>query len=139
MVQQVFQGDEGRISEIEEPDGIILVRTTGVSGKLLRTRISRLKLSQDEQYDPSAAIQTIENSADMRLAMHQSNWRLAATLGGLESMPSSGRPHLAPIRDNITVDEALDNLLQTFGGIAVYAECVRPNGEQLFRISLYGE
>jgi hypothetical protein len=46
-----------------------------------------------------------------------------------------GAPHLPPLMTNVTVDDALDSVAQTFKGIVLYGACTQPDGKELFDIN----
>jgi hypothetical protein len=109
----------------------------GTVGKILNAKISLLPLDRNEQYDPNQAIDAILNSADVRLAMSKLNARPALASGHLGSIPWKGQPHLQSAIKSATVGQSLDRILYLFGGLIVYSECTRPDGEQLFSIAHY--
>jgi hypothetical protein len=105
-VQEMFQDDKD-ISVTEEPLGIIRVKGSGLSGEILQTKISSLRLKQDAQYDPAAAIRLLLSTKEMQSTMRQWGTRPAITMGGLERMPSKGMPHLDQSMENVTLDQAM--------------------------------
>jgi hypothetical protein len=132
-------GDNKDVSVTEQPPGIVRIRLPGVSGEILHTRISRLSLNRDEQYDPNQAVSAVLNAEEVESAMRRLNTNQAlAVIVRQVRVPSKGAPHLGPFLKNVTVGEALAEILRTFRGVVVYDECTRPNGEGLFDINFYG-
>jgi len=46
--------------------------------------------------------------------------------------PREGLPHLPPVIRNLTLDEALDLLATTFGGLVISEQCVSSDGTGYF-------
>jgi hypothetical protein len=49
--------------------------------------------------------------------------------------PATGLPHLPKSLENVTMDEALDRVAQTFGVLISYGECVSGSGTRLCSIN----
>jgi hypothetical protein len=132
-IQQMFKGNSN-ISITEGPNGIIQIKDSGVSDGILKTEITALALPQDDRYDPDAAIRSVLSSKEVQLAMRSLDARPVISMGGLENMPSEGAPHLESEFRAVTVDQALDKILQEFPGVVEYKECTQPTGGHLFDI-----
>jgi len=82
------------------------------------------------QYNPVLAVSAIENTQEVKAAMHRLGVRPVQTLAAqLLIQPAPGLPHLRSSIKDITVDQALDLIAETFNGIVVYGAC-----GDLFRI-----
>ena len=123
---------------VEDSAGVVNVRIGAVDSVILRTRVASLRLTANQQYDPSEAIWALENSPDVQIEMRKRNARIAPMQGGLESMPAEGEPHLASTVQNLTVDEVLDQTARTFSGTVVWGECRQSNGQTLISITFVG-
>jgi hypothetical protein len=135
-VKEILRGDRD-ITVNEDQYGIIRINGAGISDEILKTKIVRLTLNRDEQYDPEEAIRAILSANEVQIAMRNLNTRRALTSLGLEIIPSKGLPHLKSPLENLTVDDALDRVLRKFPGLIEYTECSRPNGKHLFNFTFY--
>jgi hypothetical protein len=91
---------------------------------LLQTRIHSIKLDPGERYTPSLAVLKITASKEFESAMHELNLGRPQTLFSIGvNQPEKGVPHLPPAIRDMTLGEALDTVLKTFGGIILYPTC----------------
>lgn len=133
-VREIFRGDAG-VVVTTSPSGMIRISIGDVPGGILRARIGYLALGKLGPYIPSWTIYRIEKSADVKAAMRRLHARPAPFSPGLVSLRGGqGAPHLPSALRNITVEKALDLTARTFKGIVIYGACVRPNGQQMFRL-----
>lgn len=58
----------------------------------------------------------------------------AHVIDHLVSGPAEGAPHLPPLMQSVTVDDALNSVARTFEGIVLYGTCSQPDGKELFKI-----
>lgn len=127
-IRSVFIGSQDLVTVTEPETGVIKIRIGSVSGSILRTRISKLDLDLISQYNAQFAIFAIEKAPEIRKAMSTLNLRIPARLNNiLMSTPDATRPHLPAHLSDLTMDEALDLVAKTWGGIVVYGECGRPD------------
>lgn len=122
-VLHIFRGQQN-IAVTETPPGIIRIRVGRVSDAVLQTRISSITFSSIEQYNPSMAISALESSEDVHAAMNKLGIHVASRVTNLGiALPANGLPHLPGSLTNITMDQALDLIAQTFGGVVIYSDC----------------
>lgn len=122
-VREIFQGDKN-VEVEEKPSGIIRIRIGKVPEEILQTPISRITLDSTQQYNPGNAIGAIRSSEEVRAAMqrlgiHHAHW---VTNRGVAE-PAPGLPHLSDSLTSLTMEQALDQVAQTFRGIVVYGTC----------------
>ena len=111
------------------PHGTVQVRVGAVSTTILRTRISVLKLTPLEQYNPNLAVEAIERTKEVTSAMQRRGLRFPLMLVDMIlQKPREDLPHLPSLIRDATVDEALDSVAVTFSGIVLYDECRQPRG-----------
>jgi hypothetical protein len=124
-VQEMFREDKNVTIE-EKPEGIVRVRIGGPNEELLQTRIANITFNSEEQYNSEWAIRAIKSTKEVAATIHN----LGITgdsrpVTWLETAPDERLPHLPDSIKNVTMDEALDRVAQTFGGMVVYGTCVK--------------
>jgi hypothetical protein len=102
---------------------------------ILETKITRVELSHEQQYDPDQAIGALLRSKDIisateRLHTHH----VLAFEDRASGYPPERAAHLPSSMNEVTLDQALGAVASTFGGIVVYGACVEP---RLFDIEFY--
>ena len=122
-VREIFQ-DNPNIEVEERPSGIIRIKIGKVFNTILQTNISLIAVPPEGVYDSHSAITAIEMSKEVRAATSKLDLRLNNGMfdGGI-TPPGEGRPHLSSPMTNLTMDEALDIVAQTFKEIIVYGAC----------------
>jgi hypothetical protein len=134
-VREIFQNDKD-VTVSEKPSGTITIKVGDVSPEILETKISLLTLDRTEQYSPGDAITAIEKTKEVEASMRRFRFRPTLNLGGQVVQSAEGLPHLPPSMKNVTVDQALGSIAETFRGIVVYGVCAQPNGTRLLYIDL---
>jgi len=133
-VQQIFREDP---NVIVSRDSSELPRITigNPSTAILETKIDALHFDESEQYTPLSVIDKIPTVPQVRNAERSLNvypfWIIDHILGG----PAPGEPHLPNVLRNVTVDQTLDEVARTFGGIVIYGVCSQPGSKQMFRLN----
>ena len=103
-----------------------------VNHRLLTTRIHKLSLDPDQQYNSRDAIWAIEEAKEVQARMRELGLsRPPVVFSGPMAVPAPELPHLPELITDATMDEALDRVAQTFGGLVTYGECVSSKGEHL--------
>ena len=118
----------------EDRSGMIRVTIGQPVSALLQTRIRSLTLKLHQQYNAMLAIFAILNSKDVGAAMHQLEFdQPNIVFGGGIALPEKGvrLPHLPPSMNDLTMDQALDAVARTFGGIVIYETCAEQSGKRL--------
>ncbi len=129
-------GHDKNVVVTQEDSRIIRIEMGRVPTAILRTRIAVLALNPKEQYDPWLAIKAIEHSDEVRTAMKTLRVELPS-FDDSKSFPCrSGdeSPRLPSSMNNVTVDEALDVIAETFKGIVLYGACKQADGSNEFDI-----
>lgn len=125
-VRQLFKHDD-KVVVKRGARGLIRIRIGNVSAALLRTKISTLKLNALQQYNPYDALGAIELTSEFESAVEKLRlYNLPVVVGGLVFEPEPDLPHLPSVMKDVTIDQVLDAIAKTFGGIVVYGECVSP-------------
>lgn len=137
-VRKMFRGDKD-VTVTETRMGTVTVTIGKVSGEILRTEIPLLRLNQSARYNPGGpggAIDTIESAAVVKAAAHELGIHQEPYFYiGLMEPALKTLPHLPPQMTNLTMDQALDSIANTFPGVVVYGECTRPDGGVLIDIN----
>jgi hypothetical protein len=109
---------------VRKSDGIIQIRLGKAPDAILRTRIRRLNLNPFAQFNPSEAINAIDNSPEVRSALEELH---VVTPERIYSMiltePAEGLPHLPAEISNVTMDQALNMIARTWSGVVLYGAC----------------
>jgi hypothetical protein len=120
--------DEKNISVEENDSGVIRVRIGRASGAILHVRIPRLTLTPEEQYNAWAAIWAVQNSSEVRSAMHDLHIRTPIHMVNMILVrPAEGLPHLSDVITDATVDQVLDMIVKTFHGTILFETCGPPD------------
>jgi hypothetical protein len=126
-VRDVFRSEkDARVSE--GPDGIIRIVIGQLPVTILETKISTVNFDQQQQYSANLALWRIEDNKEVggairKLGIRRDGVPLRTTLG---TEPAEGVPHLSASMVNLTLDQALDSVAKTFGGIVLYGVCTEP-------------
>lgn len=113
--------------------GHIRILVGHVSDELLKTKINVVSFKPIERYNVREAIipiiQTKEVQAKLRtLGVEQP----LTALGGVMQEPIPHLPHLPASMKNVTMEEALDRVAQTFAGLIIYGQWTSADGTRLF-------
>jgi hypothetical protein len=138
-VRQIFRGDPN-VTVMQDQSGMLRITVGTVSKAALQTSLGTLTLNSGEQYTPPSAVLSIAIKADMYAKKHRLPFGLATTvIDILVGGPVAGAPHLPPVMQNVTADEALDFVAGTFKGIVLYGSCKQSDGKGLFKLNyIYG-
>jgi hypothetical protein len=134
-IQGIFR-KERQVSVTEGPSGIYRISVGNVNYELLKTKIQVLEFTPRERYNVRDAISAIERTREVerkKRELRLENPPIVVTGRVLE--PAAGLPHLPISLRNVTMDEALDRVGQTFGELIIYGECVSGSGRRLFNIN----
>lgn len=134
-VRAIFRNE--KTTKVEErPSGIIAITIGEVPDAMLQTRLSPLKLTPIQQYNAFEAIEAIEGTDEVQVAMRTLGLHLQILFHGELLVPpgAKGYPHLPASISSVTLDEALDSIAIKFKSIVAYGVCTAANGEDTFRI-----
>lgn len=135
-VQQIFRNDP-QVTVTQDRSGMLRITIGSVSTPSLQTKIPALTLSSASQYTPMSAVVAISNALQTYAVDHLE--RASIIIDIIVRAPEKGAPHLPPLMQNLTVDDALDSVARTFKGIVLYGACTQPDGKKLFDINyIYG-
>lgn len=108
---------------IQKP-GLISMRLGNVPDEILRTRISHLEFTSDEQFTDSLAIMAINRNPDVQAASKRLGYSLPiADVSILPVSARAGLPHLPQSFSGVTFDQVLNEVAKTFGGIVFFGAC----------------
>jgi hypothetical protein len=130
-IQDMFRSSEHTIVT-EDKSGLIRIKLGTVSGEILKTRISTLKLDPKSQYNDMVAIGRIKGTREVKYRESELNMRSPKRpYNYITIQPADGLPHVPAIMTNITMEAALDVVALTFKGIVLYGECPRGDVYQI--------
>lgn len=113
------------------PSGITRITVGDVSTAILQTKISRLALSKYGQYTALSAVEELLRAQELLNAELRTHVRLRNHL--IDHLVGWGSgPHLPPLLRDVTIDQALDAIAQTFNGIVLYGNCKMPDASRSF-------
>jgi hypothetical protein len=138
-VRQIFR-DDPNVTAMQDRSGMLRITIGSVSNALLQARIPSLTLDPIEQYNALSALDKITMTAGTYAKEHGLPFGVAPyVIDHIVSGPVKGAPHLPGMMQNMALDEQLDAVARTFGGIVTYGVCVQPDGNSLFHLGfIYG-
>lgn len=138
-VRSVFRDDKN-VAVVQDRSGMVRITIGKPASAILQTKIRSLALKPLDRYNPGLAIVAIEKAKEVQVAMEKLGLQPpeVVVLDMNVAEPAKGLPHLPATLADITVDQALDLVAKTFGGIAYYGVCADRNGKQLFSMDYFG-
>jgi len=136
-VREMFRRDK-KVTVMEGKDGVIRIRIGNVWDAILKTKIPRFVLNQDDQYNPLSAIWVMLGTKAMQTAMTKFHTSHPFLIESIEMSPTEGQPHLPPSMVAVTADQVLNSIAKTFKGIVVYSSCKQFDGTHLLDIGFAG-
>lgn len=132
-VRDIFRNSKG-VAVLGDRSGVIRITIGQPPAVLLQTQLNSLRFSTDEQYNGWRAVGAILNAKEVQAAMHKVGFEKGVKMDiGPITVPEPGRPlpHLPALIKNMTMDNALDLVAKTFGGIVIYETCEARGGKRL--------
>jgi hypothetical protein len=132
-VRDIF-GKDKSVRVVRDRSGMIRITMGQPPTALLQTKVKSLRFNTDEQYNGWRAVGAVLNAKEVQSAMHKLGLEKGVKMDiGPIAVPEPGRPlpHLAASIKNMTMDQALDVVAETFGGIVIYETCEEPGGKRL--------
>jgi hypothetical protein len=127
LLQEMF-ADDPKMRVIQELDGKIRMAETDVPQDLLRVKIHHLSFSG--AHSGAMAVYILLNSPEIIAFMEQNIGREVAWEGwGMPGQIVLYGPSVPELND-VTVEQALDQVLQTFSGFWLYQNCPTTLNEQ---------
>jgi hypothetical protein len=124
-VRSVFESDR-HVTVTKGPDGIAKISVGKVPRNILETHIALLNLEPIEQYNASKVIDALESTKELTNAVKTSGLLLVRSLDVQllhDPEPNDRAPHLPTVLHNISIDQVLDMVAVTFGGVVTYGVC----------------
>lgn len=136
-VRAIFRNKDG-VSVSEGADGIIRIVIGQVPMAILDTKIPTITFDPIQQYTEKMAIWAITGSDEVSRAEKRLGTRIAGPVvrNSFATEPAEGRPHLPESLTNVTLDQALDTVATTFGGIVMYGACGEPRWYDIYFVSV---
>lgn len=126
-IRSIFRRDQD-ITVTEDQSGLVRIRIGDVPDTILHTRISMLSFDAISQYNLLRAIDTIEGAPEVQSMMSATKLTVPVRLEQfLVIPPTEGYPHLPAQISNVTMDQELDVVAKTWGGIIFYGSCSPPD------------
>lgn len=106
-----------------------------VSDDLLRTRIHVLRLTSRQRYNFQDAIAAILDAKEVQDKIRELHMEVSPRFVHYPIVePDPRLPHLPRTLNEVTMDEALDRVAESFGGVVTYEECSSRTGTRLFSV-----
>lgn len=122
-VREVFRDDK-RAKVTRNRSGIMTITVGEPPTDILQTRIRRLALTPEEQYNEQLAIVAVKHTDEFKSAERVLGIKEPTSVIAVNIVePTKGLPHLPSSLKNITVDEAFDRIARTFRVAILYASC----------------
>lgn len=110
--------------KVTDNNGTIRIKFGEIPMTILRTRITKINFSPEDQYNAELAVLAIEHAPEVQLRMHELGIHtLELPMNMLIEEPAPGRVHLPPAMKSITMDKALDVVATTFNGLVETGYC----------------
>jgi hypothetical protein len=136
-VRSVFESDR-HVTVTKGPDGIAKITEGKVPTNILETHIALLKLQPIEQYNPSKVIEALESTIELKNAIKSSGLLLVRPLDVqllYQPGPEDRAPHVPAVLRNISINQVLDMVAGTFGGVVIYGVCTAGPAPRLLFIN----
>jgi hypothetical protein len=105
-----------------------------VSDELLRTKINLVSFEPTERYNAIDAIIAITQTKEIQAKLGELGVEQPVTFyPGYRQIPDRRAPHLPVSIKNVTMEEALDQVAETFGCVIIYAGWTE-DGARLFSV-----
>jgi len=115
--------------------GVIGIWLGEVSNDLLGTKIHVLRLGPPQRYNYQKAIAAIIDTREVQAKMRSARMEAMPEVAIYPIVaPDPKLPHLPASMTDLTMDEALDRIAQTFSGLVIYEECKGQNSTRLFSV-----
>jgi hypothetical protein len=132
VVRSMFRHDPN-VAVREDETGVVRIRIGEVPDTILKTRISRLSLDAESQYNVLSAIGAIESAPEVQSVMGKLGISVPTRYYHYRLLqPADDLPHLPAEILNVTMDQALDMIARTWGVIVFYGACAAPATYEVF-------
>jgi hypothetical protein len=122
-LQEMLQ-DERQIRVEQDFSGVFRITVGDVPQGILRTRISRLALDPDAQYNAGTAVDAIADNEQVQAAMRALGLEMPMEIvNSIVVSPDPKLPHLESSLIRVTMDQALDVIAAKFHGAVLYGIC----------------
>lgn len=134
-VRSIFHYDYN-VVVTEGPGGTAKVSVGKVPSDVLRTRIVLLRLRQPiEQYNASMVIDALKSTKELKRAVKSLGLALVPLMNVqllYDPVPGDHAPHVPAALHDVTIDQVLDLVAQTFKGVVVvYGVCTASRSPRL--------
>jgi hypothetical protein len=125
-VREIFKNDKN--VTVTQEGGIIRIWIGKVPTAILETKLSSLTLDPIGRYNPNEAIIAINNTKEMKAAMHSLGLSPVWSAASSRALPAKGLPCLPASIKDVTVEQILDLMAKTWDGPVIYGACAFPTG-----------
>lgn len=137
VLQEMF-ADDTKMRVTQERDGKIRMAETDVPQDFLEVKIHHLSFPCD-YHSGAMAVYAILNTPEVIAFMDHSIGRKVAWEGwGMPGQIVTDGPSVPGELNNVTVEQALDYVLQTFPGFWFYQNCHTPEGRRKISVGFKG-
>lgn len=136
-VRSVFESDR-HVMVTKGPDDIAKISVGKVPTNILETHVALLKLQPIEQYNPGKVIDALESTKELQYAVKSSGILLVRPMH-IQLLylpgPEDRAPHVPAVLHDVSIDQVLDMVVGTFGGVVTYGVCTAGPGPRLLFIN----
>jgi hypothetical protein len=124
VVRSIFEKDKN-VTVTEDSKGIIRIRIGDVPSTILQTKLTKLPLNPSAQYNPDDTFNLIINTKEVQEAMRLHGFGPVWNPSSTRAEPNDTLPHLSTTIHDMTVEEILDEIAQTWAGqlLVIYGAC----------------
>lgn len=115
------------VSVTQDISGMPRIEVGAVPERILWTRISRLSLDSTARFNPDMVVGALFLTREIRDAMRVEGYsEPPRSLHPPIIVGTAGLPQFPAVTVNMTLDQALDSVARTFGGIVIVGNCTHP-------------
>jgi hypothetical protein len=128
----MFRRDRN-VTVTDDGTGMVRIRIGEPADVILQTRIRKLSLDAEAQYNLESAIAAIELAPEVQSAERKLKVDLhERTIDHLVVPPLPQLPHMPAEISDVTMDQALDRVSRTWGRIVFFGACDPPATYDIF-------
>lgn len=138
-IRGIFANDAA-VKVTERPGKVVAIRIGSPPDSILRTKVSRLRLSPLIQFNAPLAVFLVMGADEVQAELDRLNFYTPQVLnsGLLLAKPGPGLPHLPAVLRGVNLQQIFDLIAKTFDGIVVYGTCIQPNGRGFVNVNFVG-
>jgi hypothetical protein len=130
---ETIVGSNPSLQVARAPDGFVRITGVDMATDFMNLNIHHVAFRGESE--PNDALVDILDTAEVKAYTEAHHIRLIPSYGTIRASEGLHSSRLSGERNDVTLSQALDQVLRTFPGLWTYKECVQPNGERLVSVS----